>query len=307
VFPVQVLSGHEVIMRFTAVTSEVSTRRVPSKTVPIVVGGINSSRSVVMRAVRAGVLVAVTGLMLMPALVGMGAGAAVAAPRGEGTMLVKDSDDCSGTGSVAKVAMPFSLEFTGFAPFDTGLVEARTQPGDVLVGSGTVQVNEDGYQCVRVDGDVPNGLYKLVYDFGSGTGKQKVVQLVGQPSGPTPTPTLTPTGSPSPTLTPTVTPTPTQTSTSTPTVTASPTLTPTLSPTATATPTASTPVPTSSAGTVTNAPGQGDPGNVDFDQLIPVQLPDTGAGGDALTAGAILLIAGVVAVVASRRRGVREH
>ena len=45
-----------------------------------------------------------------------------ASTRGQGTMLVKDTADCSGSGNVSTVTLPFSLMFTGFDPYDTGTV-----------------------------------------------------------------------------------------------------------------------------------------------------------------------------------------
>ena len=63
---------------------------------------------------------------------------AAAVPRGRGTMLVRQSTDCSGNGNVSTVALPFSVLFTGFTPGDTGIVTAYTQPGGVQVGQRTV-------------------------------------------------------------------------------------------------------------------------------------------------------------------------
>ena len=67
---------------------------------------------------------------------GLGSGAAIAAPRGEGTMLVRQSEHCAGTGDDAFVSLPFSLLFTGFAPHAEGTVSAFTQPGNEFVGLG---------------------------------------------------------------------------------------------------------------------------------------------------------------------------
>ena len=120
---------------------------------------------------------------------GVGSGAALAAPRGEGTMLVRQSENCSGTGDDAFVSVPFSLWFTGFAPNATGTVTAFTQPGGDEVGSGTVMVDSNGEACVRVTGEVPTGQYKIVYDFDSGTGKQKVIHIRDSEPPPTEPPT----------------------------------------------------------------------------------------------------------------------
>ena len=106
-----------------------------------------------------------------------------------------------------------------------------------MVGEATVTVGPDGSLCVRVTGTAPAGQYKIVYDFGSGTGKQKVIEIVG-PAPPTDTSTpSTTTDTPTPTIS-TITPTPTTTTvTPTPTTT---TVTPTPS-TTTDTPTPTTP------------------------------------------------------------------
>ena len=172
--------------------------------------------------------------------------------RGEGTMQVRQSQDCSGSGSDSTVTIPFSLFFVGFEPYDTGTVVAFTQPGGEKVGEATVTVGPDGSRCVLVTGKVPPGQYKIVYDFGSGTGKQKVIQIVGPaPPTDTSTPTTT-TDTPTPTTT-TVTPTPTiSTVTPTPTTT---TVTPTPTTTTdTPTPTISTVTPTPTTITVTPTP-----------------------------------------------------
>ncbi len=181
--------------------------------------------------------------------------------RGEGTMLVRQSDDCSGSGSDSTVTIPFSLFFVGFEPKETGTIVAFTQPGGEKVGEATVTVGPDGSLCVRVTGTAPAGQYKIVYDFGSGTGKQKVIEIVG-PAPPTdtstpstttdtPTPTIS-TITPTPTTT-TVTPTPTTTTVTPTPSTTTDTPTPTIS-TITATPTTITVTPTPSTITVTPTP-----------------------------------------------------
>ena len=129
--------------------------------------------------------------LVMTMVGGIGSGAASAAPRGEGTMLVRQSVDCSGNGNDSSVSVPFSLLFTGFAPGAEGTVSAFTQPGNELVGSGEVKVDEAGEACVRVTGEVPPGNYKIVYDFGSGTGKQKVIHIRDSEPEPTESPTDT--------------------------------------------------------------------------------------------------------------------
>src|SRR5262245_6197095 len=96
---------------------------------------------------------------------------ATAAPRGQGTMLVRQSTGGSGPGSDATVSVPFSVLFTGFAPFAHGTVTAYTQPGHEEVGHRAIVLDEHGESCQRVTGDVPPGQYKIVYDFASGTGK----------------------------------------------------------------------------------------------------------------------------------------
>ena len=116
-------------------------------------------------------------------LTGAVASSASAQIRGEGTMLVRQSTDCSGTGTTSTVYFPFSVLFTGFEPGETGEVTAFTQPGGEQVGHRTVTVDEQGNRCELVEGTVPPGQYKLVYDFESGTGKQKVIRLVAPPGG----------------------------------------------------------------------------------------------------------------------------
>ena len=217
--------------------------------------------------------------------------------RGEGTMQVRQSEDCSGSGNDSTVTIPFSLFFVGFEPFDTGTVVAFTQPGGEQVGEATVTVGPDGSRCVLVTGTVPAGQYKIVYDFGSGTGKQKVIEIVG-PAPPTDTSTPTTTTiTPTPTTT-TITPTPTTT-----------TVTPTPSTiTVTPTPITITVTPTPAISTVTPTPRQSTRvGHLKFTAL-PIEgasaqpatqgLPDTGGSdltalviiGSTLIAGGLLLI-----------------
>ncbi len=127
--------------------------------------------------------------------------------RGEGTMLVRQSTDCSGTGTASTVYFPFSALFTGFEPGETGEVTAFTQPGGVQVGHRAVTVDEQGNRCELVEGTVPPGQYKLVYDFESGTGKQKVIRVVAPPGGSTsPSASVAPSASASVSVTPTPSP-----------------------------------------------------------------------------------------------------
>jgi len=240
--------------------------------------------------------------------------------RGEGTMQVRQTEDCSGNGNLSVVSLPFSLFFDGFAPHDTGTVTGFTQPGNVQVGQGTVTVDENGFACLRVTGHAEPGQYKIVYDFGSGTGKQKVIRLVGP--GPTettePSPSESATSpSDSPTSATPTTPTATET-TPTATVT-SPSVTPTSSmptltpppPTDTSAPT-STSAPASTSGTATGsvsatASPTTDVAHLKFKQ-VPTgaggeQLPKTGGSGATLVFGATLLVAGAVVASAARVRG----
>ncbi|MCP2347294.1 hypothetical protein [Nonomuraea roseoviolacea] len=141
--------------------------------------------------------------------------------------------------------------------------EIRSWPptGDgTTVKSGALVLDKDGHGR-SVDLTLPNGHYKLFWDFAGkkGAPKQKVFWVECEP---TPTPTQTPTQTPTPTVTPTQTPTPTvtpsQTPTSTPTVTQPPTSTPTATPTSTPTP-SSTPTRTH--------PGESDHGTVTHDWI----------------------------------------
>lgn len=166
------------------------------------------------------------------------------AARGQGTMLVFDNTTCAGTGNSSSVTLPFSLLFTGFEPGATGTVSAYTQPGGALVGTATLTLDDSGQRCAFVDGEVESGMYKIVYNFGSGTGKQKVIR-VRDPDQPT--------GSPDPSeSTITATSTVTTTSTATETVTATSTTTDeATSPPATITETSTATVTSTSTATAT--------------------------------------------------------
>ncbi|WP_327586693.1 hypothetical protein OHA25_06570 [Nonomuraea sp. NBC_00507] len=111
---------------------------------------------------------------------------------------------------------------------------------ETTVKSGTLVLDKDGHGRT-VDMTLPNGHYKLFWDFAGkkGAPKHKVFWVECES---TPTPTVTPTQTPTPTVTPTVTPSQTPTPTVTPTPTSTPTATPTVTPTPTRTPT-STPTP----------------------------------------------------------------
>ena len=161
-------------------------------------------------------------------------------------------------------------------------------------------MDEAGEACVRVTGEVPPGNYKIVYDFGSGTGKQKVIHIRDSEPEPTESPTDTTEPSPetpteSPT-TPTVTPTTPTVTPTTPTVTPT---TPTVTPT---TPTVTPTTPSGSPSSATASPSTG-VGHLKFRQLPKAQvaserenLPRTG-GLDvaALTVmGSLLLGLGVL-------------
>ena len=153
-------------------------------------------------------------MALTIALIGVFTFSASAQIRGEGTMLVRQSTDCSGTGTASTVYFPFTALFTGFEPGETGEVTAFTQPGGVQVGHRTVTVDGLGNRCELVEGTVPPGQYKLVYDFESGTGKQKVIRVVAAPtSSVAPSASVTPSASASvsttPSTSPSVAPTPT--------------------------------------------------------------------------------------------------
>ncbi len=223
-------------------------------------------------------------------------------------MLVRQSTDCSGNGNSSSVTVPFSIYFTGFEPFATGTVTAYTQPGGEEVGSRSITLGPDGSRCYRVTGDVPPGQYKIVYDFGSGTGKQKVIRIEGAAPTPSPTPTKTPTKSPtsSPSVTPTVSPT--VTSSVSPSV--SPTVTSSVSPSGSATgsPSASPSESESVLPTSTAAPSESE--DVEGLTFTPVDtLPDTGSSHVSrnLSIGAGLVVLGSLLVAVSLRRRPRAH
>ena len=242
---------------------------------------------------------------LIVAIGGLSPALAAAETRGQGTMLVRQTLDCSGTGNASTVHVPFSVLFTGFAPNETGTVTAYTQPGGQQVGQRTVRVGPDGTRCVRVRGNVPPGQYKIVYDFGSGTGKQKVIRI----TGPGPKPTVTPTR---PTVTPT---TPTDTPTA-PTVTpTTPTVTPPTTPAGTVTASTSGP-PTSTASSSATSSPPTRVGHLKFTQLPRTavaagtrSLPKTGGPSVApLTIiGTVLLGFGALLAGTSLRRRKRSR
>jgi hypothetical protein len=238
--------------------------------------------------------------------------------RGQGTMLVRQSEDCSGTGTASVVSLPFSLLFTGFDPDATGTVTAYTQPGGEQVGQGTVTVGPDGERCVLVTGEVPPGQYKLVYDFGSGTGKQKVIRITGAQPMPTESPT-TPTETPTtPTVAPTVTPTTPSVTPTTPSVTpTTPSVTPT---TPSVTPTTPSVLPTSATGSTdavtpssVTSSSSSDEGHLDFTQL-PAKvsaekhhLAHTGLSVPTLTLLASVLLGLGVLMTRTSPRSRRKH
>jgi hypothetical protein len=122
------------------------------------------------------------------------------------------------------------------------------------VKSGTLVLDEDGHGRTA-DMTLPNGHYKLFWDFAGkrGAPKHKVFWVECEPTS---TPTPTPTDSQTPTPTPTVTPTPTHTPTATPT------------PTRTSTPKPShTPKPKPSHTPTPTHPGKSDHGTVTLDWL----------------------------------------
>jgi LPXTG-motif cell wall-anchored protein len=247
---------------------------------------------------------------------------AVLAPpafAGQGTMHVKQALDCTGGGEDSTVHLPFALLFEGFAPNTTGTVTAFTQPGGVQVGQATVTVDALGNRCEEVTGSAPPGQYKIVYDFGSGTGKQKVIRLVEAPApSPSPTETVTPTVSPTTSESATGSESPTETSTAT--VSESPTETSTA--TASEPPTSSTASP---SGTLTESapPSSATPSassSVLGEELefiaepdpvgdAAARLPKTGA--DDVTAlvvvGPLLALLGLGLLVVARRQHVPRH
>jgi len=245
--------------------------------------------------------------MLIAALVAApGTAPASAQSRGQGTVLVHQDIHCGGSGNSSTVYMPFALHFTRFPPNATGTVSAYTQPGGQLVGTSNVTLDAQGNRCVEVSGDAPPGQYKIVYDFGSGTGKQKVIRLV---TAPTPTPTVTP-SHPIATVTPTsASATPTTTSASPSTTSASPTTTSASPSTTSASPstTSASPTTTSASPSLTStstgvptasvSPTDTAPEFV----FTPEALAPTGASQEPLTVGLALALAGLVLILFTRR------
>jgi LPXTG-motif cell wall-anchored protein len=257
-------------------------------------------------------LVRFAALAAAVALLGATSAPASAALRGEGTLHIHDSEDCTGPGEDSTVTVPFSGLFTGFAPNTTGTVSAYAQPGGQLVGQRQVTVDAQGNRCELVTGvDVPPGQYKIVYDFGSGTGKQKVIHIAGS-TEPTQTPTLDPTETPieSPSEIPSQSPTESASETTEPPTAESPSQTGPANPSSTGS--GATPGGSSSA-TTSASPGSGTA--VEDEQLVfheladPVgdaaTLPKTGAGdvGWLLALSAGPAAAGGALLVATRRRG----
>jgi hypothetical protein len=256
------------------------------------------------------VLGAALALAVVVLSTGVLAAPADASSRGRGTMLVYDNTTCAGTGNASTVTLPFSLLFTGFEPDVTGTVAAFTQPGGEFVAEATITLGPDGSRCVRVDGDAPSGQYKIVYDFGSGTGKQKVIRVINPGDAPvgTPPPTTT-------TITSTGTVTQTVTSTETITETVTATDTGTTPPVETTGTTTSTQTVTStetgavtSTATVTTTPsftpGPSDTdveGDLDFTPVDPLAPSGASGTGGLLPAGLVLLVAGAALVAVSRR------
>ena len=200
-------------------------------------------------------------------------------------MLVRQDVHCGGTGNASSVYLPFALYFTGFAPNTVGTVSAYTQPGGHLVASRAVTLDAQGARCVEVVGSATPGQYKIVYDFGSGAGKRKVIQIV-----PGPTASASP-SHPIATVSPSTTGTPT--SPATPSVSATATTTGSPGATATASP----------------SPSTSESGDLEF---IPEYLPPTGGPATStLPAGLVLLAVGGLLVLASRRgsasTGDRRH
>lgn len=244
------------------------------------------------------------------ALLVLAAAAPAQAARGQGTMLVFDNTTCVGTGNASSVTLPFSLLFTGFEPGASGTVSAYTQPGGALVGTATLTLDDTGRRCAFVDGDVESGMYKIVYDFGSGTGKQKVI-AVRDPDNPTGTPEpsepseSTVTATSTITTTSTATETVTATSTTTDEATSPPaTITETSTATVTTTSTATATVTETSVVTTTPSLSPG-PGSTDeegglvirpVDPLAPSGAPSNGL----LPAGVLLVLLGLAAVAAGR-------
>lgn len=233
-----------------------------------------------------------------------------ASARGQGTMLVHDNTVCAGTGNASSVTLPFSLLFTGFDPDATGTVTAYTQPGGEFVAEATITLDSEGERCVRVDGEAPTGQYKIVYDFGSGTGKQKVIYVRNpdDPGNPTPPPTTA-------TITSTSTVTSTVTSTETVTATVTETITTVTPPeTTTGTTTSTQTVTATETGTVTSTatvtstpsftPGPGETdveGDLDFTPVDPLAPSGASTTGGLLPAALVLLLSGAALVAVSRR------
>jgi hypothetical protein len=240
-------------------------------------------------------------------LVGLAAPDAEARVRGQGTLLIMQRTDCGQHGESSSVYFPFSGLFTGFEPNTTGTVTAYTQPGGVQVGQRSVTVDAQGNRCELVTGTAEPGQYKIVYDFGSGTGKQKVIRIVeAPPPSPTESPTLP--ESPGATESPTApeSPSATESPSSPPSSTSAPPSTASLTPTGTAAPGPSTSSSLSAAATPSTS--------VAAEKIIFEPLADP--VGDAavlartgtdvtmmLGLAAVLFASGTALVVVGRRRG----
>jgi hypothetical protein len=209
-------------------------------------------------------------------------------------MLVKQDVHCADSGTTSTVYLPFALYFTGYAPHETGTVSAYTQPGNERIGTATITLDSQGSRCVEVVGQATPGQYKIVYDFGSGTGKQKVIRLVDAPGAShTPTPAPTPTSaSPS-----TTSASPTTTSASPSTTSASPTTTSASPSTTSASPSTTSASPSDPGGTASPSPSESD--HVEF---IPENLAPTGSSGPSPLPGALVLLAvgGLLVLVSGR-------
>ncbi|MFI6479035.1 hypothetical protein ACIBH1_13955 [Nonomuraea sp. NPDC050663] len=181
------------------------------------------------------------------------AGAALGTTPGDnGTVKVHESTTPEDDPRDEPKVCVFYLVGSGFDKVQSVKWEIKTQPGkEDLVKSGTLTLDAKGHGRTA-DIDLPDGQYKLYWDFDGSNGapKHKVfkVQCKEEPT-PTQTPTSTHTPTTSPTCGCTHTPKPSHTPTSTPTTTPTQTPTPTYTPTPTHTP---TPTPT-----VTHTGGKG--------------------------------------------------
>jgi hypothetical protein len=251
--------------------------------------------------VRPGVKAAIVGAAALITPLALSAIAVATPPRAPGGVAIFDESGCAGAGNSAKVTLPFSVGITGLTPLSTTSVlyvtDKDAQP-DVIYGPYTIpSVDIQGASCLEVT-SAPAGTWKVdVVEEGSGFTDSKVF-TIEDPNAP---PTIVATTIP-PTTEPALTtePAPTSTDGSTPTTTTPPSTLPAEPTTPTTLPSISRPweqlpwtirpITRPTAPNTSRAPDSG-------------ALPGTGAAtGVTLAASVGMIVLGLLALVASRRR-----